>query len=193
MVWHGDGVVVTLTAMRAAFSSTMAWSAANAAVSACTESAIGAVRARVENSSAGCLRSVPAQILGHRSADVAGQRQTLIAPILAVHDDVARSPVDVVEPHPGHLAGPQPQPEESRSQLSRSCCACPGAIPTGSDRARHSGTGGIAAANPTVVRPSSCAHRRNERSAAARFPRRRPAPPGAMLEHEPRHVAGRQR
>ena len=66
----------------------------------------------------------------------------------------------------------------SRSQLSRSCWACPGAILTGSDRPRHPGTGGIAAAKPTVVRPSSCANRRNDRSAAVRLRADDPPRPG---------------
>ena len=46
----------------------------------------------------------------HRLAHLDGKRHPFTAPSLAVHDQLARPPVQVIQPEPGHLAGAQSHP-----------------------------------------------------------------------------------
>ena len=56
-------------------------------------------------------RPAALQIGGDRRAHIRGQRQPVGSSALAAHHQFACPPVDVIEPQPGHLAGPQPQPQ----------------------------------------------------------------------------------
>jgi hypothetical protein len=51
------------------------------------------------------------QIGGDRPTHIRRQRQPVGSSALAAHHQFACPPVDVIEPQPGHLAGPQPQPQ----------------------------------------------------------------------------------
>src|SRR5664280_3125488 len=49
--------------------------------------------------------STSAHVAGHRGTDIMSQRQSLVVATLAVHEDLASSPVDVVEAQAGDFAG----------------------------------------------------------------------------------------
>jgi hypothetical protein len=57
-------------------------------------------------------RSATPQILGDRPADVGRQRDAFKSAALAAHNDLARPPIDVVEPKPGHFARSQTETDK---------------------------------------------------------------------------------
>ena len=60
----------------------------------------------------GVHRSGMAQILGQTATDIRRKREPFVTIALAAHADRARAPVDIVEPEPGDLAGPQAEPDQ---------------------------------------------------------------------------------
>jgi len=60
----------------------------------------------------GARGAAMAQIGSHRFPDVGGRREALGAVALAVHDDLARSPIDMVELKCRDFARPQPETDE---------------------------------------------------------------------------------
>ena len=126
-------------------------------------------------------RPAALQIGGDRPTHIRRQRQPIRSSALAAHHQFACPPVDVIEPQPGHIFGPQPQPQHRGDQrvvaspdrrttitASKQRVGIRLGDPLGSDERRRPVAGSAACDRSASTSPSMKQKRRNDRSPATK-------------------------